>query len=667
MPGIGGMGNNVGQYGHGNVASSSLQNSFAGLSVAAAPASLAGHRRASRLGNHLLTEDRPRNFARGSRRGRHHRRQHSNQGSRVSNGKVHKDANKSHYLGPNRPVPHNSSGVSAASQQASDMATQGRALSTGAVPQSGSHYNTFGANIPEFLPQRGPNMAAEGPAVPTIPVRQYENRFSAQNASNVAAQNRILPLVQISQSGFPYNLAAASRNVAAQQNSHSTMHALPAIQEVQPRFSFNPSVGTWNVSSAQHIAGQGPGIYATSLPDPSYYGPYIHMSAFQKDLIMAANGIKLPATYIPDPGYYHGPLHSLVKPVVQAIINAAESSQHPDYPFFRPRSNLAQVTMLTPYGLPPQCYIPGTSQMDIHIAECNRHMELMKEVLAVPGKPEHNEEPMRWYRIIGEPRLRRVQPVWHPNVIDLYGRESQYEQLLVRDVNHRNNNEKGVGRKNAPGNRQTQAAASMRVDPLAQKAIQQETNIGIGQSTQKTTAKAHARQESEETSVFFRDHRTPISSHTKLQYLGYRMRVKRQEEPSPEISPTPPSRGRSAQASAAKKSLNLSRSASATYEQKRAFSTTVTPLDSKKRYSGTNEEEGETSASKTPLLDFDSRYTAKHGEGEDVDFALRDLGPPRFGGKTFNEKIGFTPSPEKNLGSEAPFGYPMNVLRRHRD
>jgi hypothetical protein len=50
-----------------------------------------------------------------------------------------------------------------------------------------------------------------------------------------------------------------------------------------------------------------------------------------------------------------------------------------------------QATMLQPCALPPQCYIPGTSQMDIHIAECNSHTELMQEILTVPGDPQLHE------------------------------------------------------------------------------------------------------------------------------------------------------------------------------------------------------------------------------------------------------------------------------------
>jgi hypothetical protein len=302
--------------------------------------------------------------------------------------------------------------------------------------------------------------------------------------------------------------------------------------------------------------------------------------------------------------------------------------------------------------------------MDIHTAECTRHTELMQEVLAVPGNPEHDEPPMTWYRILGAPRLRRVQPVWHPAVIDLYGQESQYEQLLVRDVNHRNNNEKGVGRKNAPGNRKSQPSASMRTDKVSQQAIQQGASIGGDQRSQKTQAIMHARHESEDTSIFFRDKRTP-SSYTNLYYLGYTLRIKRGEEPSPEISPTPPSRGRSTQPFAGKTLLSFNRSKSTTHGKKRAFSATNTPLNTK-RYSSSNNE-GEFSASKTPLLDFDSHYTVKHGEWDDIDFALRDLGPPRFSGKTFNEAIGFTPSSEKVLGSSAPFAYPVNISHRPRD
>jgi hypothetical protein len=640
---IGGTVHTGGQHEHENVANSSLQDSFAGLSIAAPPPHIGGYRKAFQLGNHLLSGNKPRNFAKGTRKDRH--RQHSNQAFGVSNSNVYKESNRFNRPGLNRPVPHNSFGFGGTAQQASNMVAQGRKLPAPPVLQPGFCYNSFGASMPAFVPQHASNMTVQGPTLPTI---------------------------QMPQSGYPFNPQAGAWNVAAEHNSRATARGptLPAIPAPQRGFSVNPQAVGWNVSAAQQasfMTAQGPTLYATSSPDPSYYGPSFHMNAAQKNLIMAANGIKLPATYIPDPGLYSGPLHWLVAPIAQAIMTAAEGSQNPAFPFYRPRSQLMQATMLQPCALPPQCYIPGTSQMDIHIAECNRHTELMQEVLAIQGDPEQHEAPMTWYRILGAPRLRREQPVWHPAVIDLYGQESQYEQLLVRDINHRNNNEKGVGRKNAPGNRQNQADTIMKIDTGSLQASQQDAIARGGLESQETPAIMHARHESEETSTFFRDRCTPSSSHTNIQYLGYTLSVKRHEDPSPEISPTPPSRGRSTQAFAGKTPLNFNRSLSATHGEKRGFSATRTPLNFKRRYSGTHEEAGESSASKTPLLDFDSRYSAKHGEGDDVDFALRDLGPPRIGGKTFNEAVGYTPSPERRPGSPTPLFYPMNVRRRQRD
>lgn len=670
MTDIGKTSHAVGQYEYENVANSGLQDSFAGLSIASAPRPIGGHRKASQLGNHLLTEDKPRNFAKGSRRGRHG--QHSIQGSRVSNGNVHKESNKFHHQGPNRPVTNNSYDIGGTAQQAPNMAGQGRKLPALPVLQPGFHYNSFGASMPGFVPQHTSNMAVQGPELPIIQTHRSGYHFNPQHASNMAAHEHALPVMQMPQCGFPFNPQAAAWNFAAEHTSNLTArgHTLPAVAGAHPGFPFNPHVAAWNVSAAQQsslMVAQGPTLYATSFPDPNYYGPSFCMTAVQQNRIMTANGIKLPATYIPDPGYYNGPLHWVVAPLAQAIMTAAEGSQHPEFPFYRPRGQLVHDTMLPPCVLPPQCYIPGTSQMDIHIAECTRHTELMQEVLAVPGKPEHHEAPMTWYRILGAPRLRRVQPVWHPAVIDLYGQGSQYEHLLVRDVNHRNNNEKGVGRKNALGKRQTQPSAKMRIDTVSKEAIQQGASIGGDQGSQKIPAMMHASHESEDPSVFFGDKRTPSTSHTNLHHLGYTLRVKRGEEPSPEISPTPPSRGRSAQTFAGKTPFNFNRSQSATHGKKQGFSATKTPLNAKGPSSSTYEEEGEYSASKTPLLDFDSHYTAKHGEGDDVDFALRDLGPPRFHGKTFNQAIGFTPSPEMGSGSSAPFYYPMDVLRRPRD
>jgi hypothetical protein len=631
---------------------------------------MGGQRKASQLGNHLLTEDKPRNFAKVSRRARH--RQHSNQGSRVSNGNVQKDSNKFHHPGPKGPGLSKSYGVGGVAQEASNMATQDRKLPAPLVPQHGFHYNSFGASIHGLAPQNSSNMAAQGPALPAIQMSQSGYHLNPQHTSNIAAQRHALPAMQMPQSGLPFNPQAAGWNLTAGHTSHVAADGfmLPAVTGPQPGFPFNPHVGAWNVPAAQQnslTTAQGPTLYATSFTDPNYYGPSFCMTIEQQSRIMTANGIKLPATSIPDPGYYNGPLYVLVEPVAQAIVTAAEGSQHPEFPYYRPRGQLVQDTMLPPCALPPHCFIPGTSQMDIHIAECIRHTELMQEVLAVPGNPAHGEPQMIWYRILGAPRLRRMQPVWHPAVIDLYGQESQYEQLLVRDVNHRNNNEKGVGRKNAPCNWQSQASAGMSVNAVSEKATQQGAGIGGDQRFQKIPPMMHAHHDSEDTSIFFKDKRTNSSSHTNLHYLGYTLRVKRGEEPSPEISPTPPSRGRSARPFSGKTPLSFNRSQSATHVKKRGFSAIKTPLNNKKRSSSIHEEQGESSASKTPLLDFDNRYTAKHGEGDDVDFALRDLGPPRFGGKTFNEAIGFTSLPEKGTGSSAPFAYPMNVQRRPRD
>jgi len=660
----GGASHAASQYEHKTIGNSSLQESFAGLSIASAPRHMVCHRKFSQHGNHLLTEDKPRSFDKGSRRSRH--RQHSNQGSKPSNGNVHKDSNKLHYPGPNRPVTNKSYGVGGNTQQAFNTATQGHKLPAPPVLQSGFHYNSFGASIPGVVHQHASKTAAKGPALHATRMSQSGYHFNPQHVSNRAAVRHVLPAMQIPQSGFLFNPQGAAWDVAPQYTSHLTAGGptLPAVMGHQSGFSFNSHVASAAQKSSLTIT-QGPTLYTTSFPVLNYYGPSFCMPVEQQKRIMTANGIKLPATYIPDPRYYHGPLHWLVAPVAQAIVTAAEASQHPTFPYYRPRGQLAHDTMLPPCALPPQCYIPGTSQMDIHIAECTRYIEMMQEVLAIPGNPEHDELPMTWYRILGAPRLRRVQPVWHPAVIDLYGQESQYEQLLVRDVNHRNNNEKGVGRKNALSNWQSQPSASMRTDKVSHQAIQQGPSIRGDKRSQKTPAMMHARHESEDTSIFFRDKRTPSSYHTNLHYLGYTLRAKRGEELSPELSPTPPSRGRSTQPFAGKTLLSFNRNKSTTYGKKRAFSATKTPLNTKRPSSSTYE--GESSASKTPLLDFDSRYTAKHGEGDDVDFALRDLGPPRFGGKTFNEAIGFTPSSEKVLGSSAPFAYPVNVLRRPRD
>jgi hypothetical protein len=691
IPDVGEMNRTIGQHGPGNVAGHSLPNSFAGLNIAAAPPSIASHRKASKLNNHRLTEDRPRNLAKVSRRGRHHRNR-STQGCKISYGNVHKDADKFSHPPPNHPVSQNSCGFGGPARQAFNMATQAHNMPGAPVLQPRFYYNSFGAAIPGFIPQNASNiaaqgpvlpntqmhqfgnhfntqhtshMAAQGPAQPTIQMHQYGNHFNTQHAPNIAAHNFALPVAQTSQSVVPFNPQPVGWNAAAQLTSQLTTRGptLPAVPVFQPGFSFNPQVAAQNASVAYHplMAAQ----YATAAPDPSYYGPCIEMSVSHQDWIMAANGIKLPATYIPDPRCYNGPLHFLATPVAHAIMAAAEASQNPAYPFYRPRAQLAQMTMLQPYGLPPQCYIPGTSQRDIHLTECARHIELMQEVLAVPGNTKLNEEPMRWFRLLGEPKLRRGPVAWHPDVIDLYGRESQYEQLLVRDVNHRNDNEKGVGRKNAPVNWQTQAGATMRVDTVSQKSVHHAANGEVGEGSHKAPTMTHARQECEQNSVFFKDQRTPPPSHNQHQYVGYRMRVKRHEEPSPEISPTPPSRRRSTQLNAGKTPLNFNRSQSATHGQKRAIPTT-TPLNPERRSSGDHEVEGESTASKTPLLDFDSRYTAKHGE-EDVDFAVRDMGPPRIGGKTFNEAIGFTPSPKKAVESPASLFYPVGVWRKHRD
>jgi len=702
---VGGLGHTNDQGGPGNIASTSIQGSFAALNVADASTSMVGRQKLSKQSKHLMTDVKPRHFTKGSQKGR--QIQHSRRGSRISNGNNHNDSNKLRHPVPSRPVPQNAHRVGGPPQQTSGglMEAQHNNLPQNPIMQPGFHYNSFGAAIPRFVAQDVSNMVAQGPTQPNIQIHQpasnmtsqsfarpaaqvhrslnipgqgfaqpllqlhhHGNHVSAQQVPNIATQNFGSPMPQMSRTVVPFNPQPGAWNIAGHYPSQIISHGppLPAVPAFQHSFSLGPHVGAQNAPSSYNslMAAQN----ANLAPNPDYYGPTTTMSNSLKDLIMAANGIKLPATFIPDARLYNGPLLFLKTPIANEIMAATEAAQNPAFPFYRPRGHLAHMTMLQPVALPRDCYHRRMSPMEIHAMEIIRHTELMQEVLAIPGDPKLKEEKMKWFRLLGErdPNTRRGPVSWHPQVIDLYGRKSQYEQLLIQDVNHRNSNEKGVGRRDAPVNRRAQTGSLVRAGTVSQESVHHAANIGFGAGFQRVPAMMHARQDSDDTSVFFKEQRTPPASRNYPEYLGYRMRVKRHEDPSPEVSPTPPSRKLGTQVYAGKAPLNFSRSHSDTQGQKRGVPSASTPLKPKKSYAGSCEEEEEPSATKTPLLNFDKRYTEMYGEGDDTDFAVRDMGPPRIGGKTFNEAIGFTPT-KTATESPASLFYPMNVLRKHRD
>jgi hypothetical protein len=73
-------------------------------------------------------------------------------------------------------------------------------------------------------------------------------------------------------------------------------------------------------------------------------------------------------------------------------------------------------------------------------------------------------------------------------------------------------------------------------------------------------------------------------------------------------------------------------------------------------------------AANTPLLDFDEHWSATKGDELDVDFAIRDKGPPRIGGKTFNEAIGYLPTPDpEQRPHSAPTCFGVEFSRVPRD
>lgn len=484
-----------------------------------------------------------------------------------------------------------------------------------------------------------------------------------------------------SSNGFPDNHGAISRMPAALTASTMAVERLiqPPYSGLLPYDMFDPG---WKLSPKQHgdiMSDRDPRFPATPLRHPWNIGPPLYMTAEQYKATLEWNSVYplTPNFFNGIPNYYSGPLHYTT--AGQAIMMFAD---------FGKRTH--DESMLEPFVLPLNCFLPDTDKESIYVNECRRHKQLMEEVLAIPRQPGWPGNSIYWFRIMGDMRLRPEMIAWHPKVIDLFGHASQYERLLELDVNGRNNNEKGVGRKNSPlkpqntkgtatklikspqsqsqntaagvrkvqeptqaGVReglqnQTQMDASAASGPSKAETKVQKTPItGVDVASQRPPTTLRTSEDSDETSVLFREDAIPVNP-GKLQYIGYSIRGEEYRKENPVKFKTP-----------ANRHTRFDGSRLLTeHDMKRQNSPEVSPTTG-----GSRRGVKPASASQTPLLDFDRHWSATKGDDRDVDFAIRDKGPPRFSGKTFNEAINYTPDPRERPQSAGaicygvPFGY----------
>ena len=143
--------------------------------------------------------------------------------------------------------------------------------------------------------------------------------------------------------------------------------------------------------------------------------------------------------------------------------------------------------------------------------------------------------------------------------------------------------------------------------------------------------------------------------------------LKDSEEPSPEISPTPPSRGRSAQPHAGKTSMSFNKSQSATMDRSGRFSGTNTPLNPR-------------SAPPVPMEKRESLLLARHHCLTSTDAILLNMEKEmtlisRFVTWALLELVerpsmrrsGSPPHRRRLWNLLLRLFYPMGVLRKHRD
>lgn len=582
-----------------NGAISIRQNSSAAIGIVADTNADAGQQ-APKFGNHET-----RNISKGPQKDC--RRFPPNQDAGPRDAKPHKDSNKFQPLGSNPGFASHSHGTilhMSAAQHSSIRAARSPTLPAIAfarpgLSRPGLPNDTHGAISHMSAVRNASTSVAQGPTLPAIPPPRHRSLKGTHGAG--------------------------LHTFTTKQTSATNIRGpkLTATPSPHPGIPFDIHDAGWKMSAAQHssiMAARNPRLPPSPLNHPWNIGPPVYMDNYHRDRILRANGVKPPApNFFAVPNYYSGPLHCSTAAEAIKMVADFGKSKHDD-------------TMLEPYVVPLIFYHPSANQMEIHAAECERHKKLMQEVLAVPSESNRPVRTLKWYRILGDLRLKREPVVWHPNVIDLFGHESQYEYLLIRDINKRNNNDKGVGRKNSPFKLKIKKDATEEVEKRFQKQSQKGTTVGMGAEIQKNPTTMHARQDSDEMSNFFRDKSGPSLLHSNVQYLGYSIRNEKHQQSDNEAKQTSPK-------SPTPSSSTIYSMLDESYRQQSPEGSPRPPTSQGCSF--------QSSAGNTLLSDFEKSYSATHGDQEEVDFAIRDKGPPRFNGKTFNEAIGYTPTPEE--------------------